>query len=115
LRPLAEFLGSTLKSFVRIKGSEIHVDGVTRRELKVAVRKFLRIKRLHDLRVVMRGGMLHVLPPEKPRKARSVSTTDSGAGISPYSPYRMNPMSSVEFPNYPAVPPRKYKKPKKSR
>jgi hypothetical protein len=112
-KSLAEFLREGLEAQVRIKGSEIQVEVARSKDVKLALHKFLHHTGLNDYRIILHQKTLTILPPKKPSKRADTSPLNLGEGVSPFSPYRMNPLSSVEFPNYPAVPPRKYKQPKK--
>jgi len=112
-KPLAEFLRESLAGSVQVKGSTIRIEAGRSRDVKLEVHKFLYHTGRNHYRVVTRAKVLTILSPKKPHARTRPSTTDAGAGISPFSPYRMNPMASVEFPNYPPVAARKFKRPKK--
>jgi hypothetical protein len=115
-KSLAEFLIDNLgtRIRVRVKGSTVQVDAPHTKDVKLVVHKFLYHNALADYRVVMAQKTLTILPPKKePRQA--TPQVNGAAGLSPFSPYRVNSLSSLEFSNYPAPPPRKFKQPKKKR
>lgn len=85
--PAAQFLRSKLKDGMTIRGSQLHVDGVKAREVKLLLNKFLHHKRIKGFRVVApEAGMLEVRELRKPAERRT-------SGASPPNP-------SVSLPYY---------------
>ncbi len=111
-RLAAQFLKSRIDLPLSLSGSRVLVEGGRPKDLKLLLNKFLHHRGLDDYRVVHQSGGLAVLPAEKRHISHHKEERPRMEGLSPYSPYRMNPMTTVEFPNYPPVPPRKFKKPK---
>jgi hypothetical protein len=116
-KSLAEFLIDNLGTRIRVRvnGSTVQVDAPHTKDVKLAVHKFLYHNALADYRIVTAQKTLTILPPKKEPRQASTPQVNSGAGLSPFSPYRVNSLSSVEFSNYPAPSPRKFKQPKKKR
>jgi hypothetical protein len=109
----AQFFKSRIDLPLSLSGSRVLVEGGRPKDLKLLLHKFLHRRGLDGYRVVHQSGGLAVLPPEKRRVSHhKEEERPRMEGLSPYSPYRMNPMTTVEFPNYPPVQPRKFKKPK---
>lgn len=65
--PAALFLRSRLKSGMTIQGSQLHVEGVKAREVKLLLNKFLHQKSIRGFRVVApEAGVLEVREVRKP-------------------------------------------------
>ncbi len=115
VKPLAEFLGNNLETRAKVKGSTVQIDQSRHKDVKLALHKFLHHYGLDYYRIVTELETISVLPPKKPHPESPPEQSSFGVGLSPFSPCRMNPMSSVIYPNYPAVPARKYKQRRKKK
>jgi hypothetical protein len=111
-RLAAQFFNSRIDLPLRLNGNRILVEGGRPKDFKLLLHKFLHHRGLDGYRVVHQSDVLTILPPEKHQISHRKEERPRMEGLSPFSPYRMNPTATVEFPNYPPVPPRKFKKSK---
>ncbi len=104
----ASFLQSKIEGKLKIKGTQIQVEGAKAKDVKLLLHKFLHHRGLDGYRVLSQAGILEVHPPEEHRHGGKIGRTEE-TSLSPYSPYRSS-LSSYIYPNYPPPPQRKYKK-----
>jgi len=63
--PASEFLQAHIKGSLRVKGSQILVDGVEHHELKLLLHKFLYHRGLDGYKVHSRPDILEIVPPDE--------------------------------------------------
>jgi hypothetical protein len=86
--PAVDFLREhvmSVKGRVSAKGTQIQVEGLKHREVKLLLHKFLRHEGLSDHRVLSQSGILEIVPPHvttHPR--REEGTTPPAAATMPY-------------------------------
>jgi len=86
--PAVDFLREhvmSAKGHVSAKGTQIQVEGLKHREVKLLLHKFLRHAGLNDHRVLSQSGILEIVPPHvttHPR--REEGTTPPAAATMPY-------------------------------
>jgi hypothetical protein len=74
-----------LKGRVLVKGSQIQVEGVKHKEVKLFLHKFLRHAGLDDHRVLSQSGILEIVPPHVTTHPRhEEGTTPPAAATMPY-------------------------------
>lgn len=109
----AQFLEPRIDLPLQTKGTQVLVEGGRSKDLKLLLHKFLHHRGFDGYRIVHEAGALVIIPPEEQHTKPYKEERPGWEGLSPFSPYRMNPTTTVVYPNYPPVPPRKFKKPKK--
>lgn len=71
----ADFLKRHVKGPVLTKGSQIEVDGISHKEAKLMLHKFLRHSGLDGYRILSESGTLVVVPPHLLEPARHEAST----------------------------------------
>jgi hypothetical protein len=99
----AQFLKSKVEGKMKIKGSQVQIEGAKTKEVKLLLHKFLHHQGLNHYRVLSQSGVLEITPPEKhevhpPEREGSPPTA---AQTTPYY-----------FPQAPVLTPEKKKKTK---
>lgn len=61
----AEFLQAHIQGSVRVKGSQIQIEGAEHQEVKLLLHKFLHLRRLEGYKVHAQPGFIEIVPPEK--------------------------------------------------
>lgn len=87
--PAAQFLRSKLKDGMTIRGSQLHLEGVKAREVKLLLNKFLHHKRIRGFRVVApEAGMLEVRELRKAveRRTREANPPNPSVSLPYYFP-----------------------------
>ena len=86
--PAVDFLREhvmSAKGHVSAKGTQIQVEGLKHREVKLLLHKFLRHSRLNDHRVLSQSGVLEIVPPHMVRHPRlDEATTPPASATMPY-------------------------------
>ena len=73
------------KGRVSAKGTQIQVEGLRHKEVKLLLHKFLRHSRLNDHRVLSQSGVLEIVPPHMVRHPRlDEATTPPASATMPY-------------------------------
>jgi hypothetical protein len=96
-----QFLKSKVEGKMKIKGSQVQIEGAKTKEVKLLLHKFLHHQGLNHYRVLSQSGVLEITPPEKhevhpPEREGSPPTA---AQTTPYY-----------FPQAPVLTPEKKKK-----
>ncbi|HZY94700.1 MAG TPA: hypothetical protein VFE98_07590 [Candidatus Bathyarchaeia archaeon] len=63
--PAAEFLRTHIKGSLRVKGSQIEIEGVEHYEVKLLLHKFLYHRDLEGYKVHSQVGFIEIVPPRK--------------------------------------------------
>ena len=86
--PAVDFLREHVKKVkgrVSAKGTQIQVEGLKHREIKLLLHKFLRHNGLDDHRVLSQSGILQVVPPHTVTHPKlDEATTPPAAATMPY-------------------------------
>jgi hypothetical protein len=83
--PASEFLQAHIKGSLRVKGTQILIDGVEHHELKLILHKFLHHRGLNGYKVRSRPEILEIVPPdEKENQKRSKGTSPTSPETMPY-------------------------------
>jgi hypothetical protein len=98
-----QFLKSKVEGKIKIRGSQVQIEGAKTKEVKLLLHKFLHHQGLNHYRVLSKSGVLEITPPEKhevhpPEREGSPPTA---AQTTPYY-----------FPQAPVLTPEKKKKTK---
>ena len=109
--PAAKFLLPRIDGKLRLKGSQVQIEGAKAKEVKLLLRKFLHHRGLNGYKVLSQSGVLEVFPPQERRPSEREALEGGSGALSPFSPYRTS-LSSYIYPNYPPPPQRKYKRAK---
>ena len=73
------------KGRVSAKGTQIQVEGLRHKEVKLLLHKFLRHSRLNDHRVLSQSGVLEIVPPHIVTHPRlDEATTPPASATMPY-------------------------------
>jgi len=86
--PAVDFLREHVKKVkgrVSAKGTQIQVEGLKHREIKLLLHKFLRHNGLDEHRVLSQSGILKIVPPHTAKHPKlDVATTPPAAATMPY-------------------------------
>ena len=86
--PAVDFLREHVKKVkgrVSAKGTQIQVEGLKHREIKLLLHKFLRHNGLDDHRVLSQSGILEIVPPHTVTHPKlDEATTPPAAATMPY-------------------------------
>jgi hypothetical protein len=86
--PAVDFLREHVKKVkgrVSAKGTQIQVEGLKHREVKLLLHKFLRHSGLDDHRVLSQSGILEIVPPHLASHPKlDEATTPPAAATMPY-------------------------------
>ena len=86
--PAVDFLREHVKKVkgrVSAKGTQIQVEGLKHREIKLLLHKFLRHNGLYDHRVLSQSGILEIVPPHTVTHPKlDEATTPPAAATMPY-------------------------------
>ncbi len=86
--PAVDFLREhvmSVKGRVSAKGTQIQVEGLRHKEVKLLLHKFLRHSRLNDHRVLSQSGVLEIVPPHVVTHPRlDEATTPPASATMPY-------------------------------
>jgi len=75
----------SVKGRVSAKGSQIQVEGLKHKEVKLLLHKFLRHNGLDEHRVLSQSGILKIVPPHTAKHPKlDVATTPPAAATMPY-------------------------------
>jgi len=75
----------SVKGHVSAKGSQIQVEGLKHKEVKLLLHKFLRHNGLDDHRVLSQSGVLEIVPPHAVTHPRlDEATTPPASATMPY-------------------------------
>jgi len=99
--PAVDFLREHVKKVkgrVSAKGTQIQVEGLKHREIKLLLHKFLRHNGLDDHRVLSQSGILEVVPPHTviPPKLDEATTPPTSATLPYLFPGTSAPMSTAK-------------------
>jgi len=86
--PAVDFLREhvmSVKGRVSAKGTQIQVEGLKHKEVKLLLHKFLRHNGLDDHRVLSQSGILEIVPPHIAKHPKlDEATTPPAAATMPY-------------------------------
>ena len=96
-----QFLKSKVEGKMKIKGTQLQIEGARTKEVKLLLHKFLHHQGLNRYRVLSQSGVLEVTPPEK-----HVVHEPERVGSPPTAPQT----TPYYFPQTPVLTPEKKKK-----
>jgi hypothetical protein len=99
----AQFLKSKVEGKMKIKGSQVQIEGAKTKEVKLLLHKFLHHQGLNHYRVLSQSGVLEITPPEK-HEVHPLEREGSPPTAAQTTPYY--------FPQAPVLTPEKKKKTK---
>jgi hypothetical protein len=98
-----QFLKSKVEGKMKIKGTQLQIEGARTKEVKLLLHKFLHHQGLNHYRVLSQSGVLEVTPPEK-HEVHPLEREGSPPTAAQTTPYY--------FPQAPVLTPEKKKKAK---
>lgn len=100
LEDAMQFLQSRLGGEMGRKGSQLQIQGVKSRDLKLLLHKFLHEKGLTDYRVLAHPDVLEIVPKKEQAESSRESPVKGVPPFPPLSPPGL-PLMSTVYPNYP--------------
>jgi hypothetical protein len=98
-----QFLKSKVEGKIKIRGSQVQIEGAKTKEVKLLLHKFLHHQGLNHYRVLSQSGVLEITPPEK-HEVHPLEREGSPPTAAQTTPYY--------FPQAPVLTPEKKKKTK---